>query len=79
MIRCVSILTWVAVLSGLVSAQQPARPQPVPAPSQVPSPPPPPAAPLIQQALLPVDPALRTGQLANGLRYYVRRNARPAN
>jgi zinc protease len=28
---------------------------------------------------LPVDTAVRTGQLANGLRYYIRRNARPAN
>jgi zinc protease len=29
--------------------------------------------------LLPVDPAVRTGQLANGMRYYIRRNARPAS
>lgn len=28
---------------------------------------------------LPVDSAVRTGQLANGLRSYIRRNARPAN
>ncbi len=28
---------------------------------------------------LPLDPAIVTGQLPNGLRYYVRRNARPAN
>ena len=28
---------------------------------------------------LPVDPAVRTGQLPNGLRYYIRRNVRPAN
>ena len=33
--------------------------------------------PLDQQ--LPVDGAVRTGQFANGLRYYIRRNARPAN
>jgi zinc protease len=28
---------------------------------------------------LPVDPAVRTGQLANGMRYYIRRNPLPAN
>ena len=28
---------------------------------------------------LPVDPAVRTGELPNGLRYYVRANAEPAN
>jgi zinc protease len=28
---------------------------------------------------LPVDPAVRTGQLANGMRYYIRRNTLPAN
>ena len=40
------------------------------------------AAPTSQLSLdqvLPVDPAVRTGQLPNGLRYYVRRNVRPAN
>lgn len=37
----------------------------------------PPALPLEQ--VLPVDPAVRTGQLANGMRYYIRRNVRPAN
>lgn len=29
--------------------------------------------------VLPVDPAVRTGELPNGLRYYIRRNVRPAN
>ena len=38
-----------------------------------------PAPSLALEQVLPVDPAVRTGQLANGLRYYVRRNARPAN
>ncbi len=28
---------------------------------------------------LPVDPAVRTGELANGMRYYIRRNTLPAN
>ncbi len=42
----------------------------------------PPAAPaqaLTVDQALPIDPAVRTGQLANGLRYYIRRNGRPAN
>jgi zinc protease len=38
-----------------------------------------PAQPLALDQVLPVDPAVRTGQLPNGLRYYIRRNARPAN
>jgi zinc protease len=37
-----------------------------------------PAPPLALDQVLPVDPAVRTGQLANGLRYYIRQNARPA-
>jgi zinc protease len=35
--------------------------------------------PLTVDQILPIDPAVRTGQLANGLRYYVRQNARPAS
>jgi zinc protease len=31
------------------------------------------------QDLLPLDPAVRTGTLSNGLTYYVRQNGRPAN
>jgi zinc protease len=38
-----------------------------------------PPQPLALEQVLPVDAAVRTGQLPNGLRYYVRRNARPAN
>src|SRR5215218_7601645 len=34
---------------------------------------------LTPEQVLPVDPAVRTGQLANGLKYYVRHNGRPAN
>jgi zinc protease len=37
----------------------------------------PPALTLTQT--LPVDPAVRVGQLPNGLRYYIRKNSRPAN
>ena len=28
---------------------------------------------------LPIDPAVKTGRLPNGLRYFIRQNARPAN
>ena len=28
---------------------------------------------------LPLDPAVKTGRLANGLTYFIRRNERPAN
>src|SRR5436190_4429507 len=31
------------------------------------------------QGTIPYDPAVRTGTLANGLKYYVRKNTRPAN
>jgi zinc protease len=37
-----------------------------------------PAALTLEQPL-PVDPAVRTGELPNGMRYYIRRNLRPAN
>jgi zinc protease len=43
---------------------------------------PPVAAPATTAALdagLPLDPAIRTGRLPNGLRYFVRQNGRPAN
>ena len=38
-----------------------------------------PAPAMSLEQVLPVDPAVRTGQLPNGLRYYIRRNTRPAN
>ena len=31
------------------------------------------------QDTIPFDPAVKTGTLSNGLKYYVRRNGRPAN
>lgn len=37
------------------------------------------AQPLTLAQPVPVDPAVRAGQLANGMRYYIRRNALPAN
>ena len=41
--------------------------------------PPPPASSVALTETLPLDPAIRSGRLANGLRYFVRQNARPAN
>ena len=38
-----------------------------------------PAQPMALEQVLPVDAAVRTGQLPNGLRYYIRQNARPAS
>jgi zinc protease len=38
-----------------------------------------PQPPLALDQVLPVDPAVRSGQLSNGMRYYLRRNVRPAN
>jgi zinc protease len=38
-----------------------------------------PAQPLAPEQMLPVDAAVTTGQLANGLRYYIRQNGRPAS
>ncbi len=40
---------------------------------------PPSAATAALTETLPLDPAIRSGRLANGLRYFVRQNARPAN
>ncbi len=48
--------------------------QTAPAPSQPPS-----AAPISLQDPIPFDAAVKTGTLPNGLKYYVRRNSRPAN
>jgi zinc protease len=48
-------------------AQVAAPPQSTPAPA------------LVLDQALPVDPAVRTGRLPNGLRYYIRQNRRPDN
>ncbi len=49
-------------------------------PAQAPPPPAAAAAPaeLALDRVLPVDPAVRTGQLANGLKFFIRNNGRPA-
>jgi zinc protease len=44
---------------------------------QAPVAPPPAAANLPETAALPLDPAVRTGKLPNGLTYFIRRNTRP--
>ena len=67
--RFVSLVVLFVSLVGFVAAGQVAPPQPAP----------PQAASLPLEQVLPVDPAVRTGQLANGMRYYLRRNVRPAN
>ena len=56
-----------------LTARQARAPQ-TPAPQQPAQP-----APLALTDKIPLDPAVHTGQLSNGLTYYVRRNARPAN
>ncbi|HTI38462.1 MAG TPA: insulinase family protein [Vicinamibacterales bacterium] len=62
-----AVLLFCTLSAAAVSAQQTA-----PAQTQ-------PAAPIPLQSPIPFDAAVKTGTLPNGLRYYVRRNARPAN
>ena len=61
---CAGIITSCATTQTEVETPQP----------QVPETPPPPAP-----KILPIDPAVRTGKLANGLRYVIRENKRPEN
>ena len=66
----VSILPIVfTLIAGAAHGQQTA-PEPQPAAQ---------AAPIPLQSPIPFDAAVKTGTLANGLKYYVRRNSRPAN
>ena len=58
-------LTFVAVPYAQVAAP-PASPQAKPIPPE-----------LALDRTLPVDPAVRTGRLPNGIRYFIRQNARP--
>lgn len=73
MIRLVSILALSAVCGGRVAQAMPEALQAVAAPATSAQP-----AMSLDQTL-PVDAAVRTGQLPNGIRYYIRRNSRPAN
>jgi zinc protease len=63
------ITTFVLASFAPLTARQAVAPQQA-APAQ---------APLPLSEKIPVDPAVQTGTLPNGLRYYVRRNARPAS
>jgi zinc protease len=63
------LTSFVAAIVGL-SAQGVATP---------PAPPAAQAQTLTVEQMLPVDPAVRTGQFANGMRYYIRQNGRPDN
>ena len=88
-LTCGLVLLCLPLLYGRLAAAQPAKPaqsvvlpaleQPAQTPVSVPSPPVVSAlaATLPESAKLPLDPAVRTGVLANGLTYFVRHNARP--
>jgi zinc protease len=67
-----AVLVTALVTSGLVplAARQVAAPRPAAQPAQ---------APLAPTDRIPLDPAVHTGTLPNGLTYYVRQNPRPAN
>jgi zinc protease len=64
-----AIPVLVALSAAAASGQPPAQATP---PAQS-------STPISLQAPIPFDAAVRTGTLPNGLTYYVRRNARPAN
>jgi zinc protease len=66
-------LTAVVAAALMVAGVTPTA-QGVPTPSPAPQVPPE----LALDRALPVDPAVRTGQLANGLRFFIRQNGRPA-
>ncbi len=67
-----AVLVTALVTSGLVplAARQAAAPRPAAQPAQTP---------LALADRIPLDPAVHTGTLPNGLTYYVRQNPRPAN
>src|SRR3954469_10354504 len=64
--RLLPLVTLFLTLAPVVRAQQTAAVQP-------------PARTFSPQDTIPFDPAVKTGTLPNGLKYYVRRNSRPAN
>jgi zinc protease len=72
-IKPIAVFLVVAAFAGVRASVTPEASQAAPAKPVAPQP----AIALDQQ--LPVDTAVRTGQLANGMRYYIRRNVRPAN
>ncbi len=70
--------TWAAVFGVVIVATSVVLGAQAPAPAQAGAPAAIPAD-LALDRPLPVDPAVRTGQLPNGLRYFIRQNGRPAN
>src|SRR3954467_923761 len=64
--RLLPLVTLFLTLAPLVRAQQTAADQP-------------PARTFSPQDTIPFDPAAKTGARRHGLKYYVRRNSRPAN
>jgi zinc protease len=64
------VLPLSLVLASLVAQQPAAQAPPRPAPAR---------AAIDLQALLPFDPAVRTGRLPNGLTFYIRHNERPVH
>ena len=81
-VSCV-LLLCVLFFGCALATDQHARPAPQAAPAAAPAPAPGPAiasqlaATIAESAKLPLDPAIRTGRLDNGLTWFVRRNARP--
>src|SRR4051812_21885038 len=69
-LRRAAFVTALVTLAGLpLAARQASAPQAAVAPPQ----------PVNLQQALPFDAAVKTGTLPNGLKYYVRKNSRPAN
>jgi len=81
-VSCV-LLLCVLFFGCALATDQYARPAPQAAPAAAPAPAPGPAiasqlaATIAESAKLPLDPAIRTGRLDNGLTWFVRRNVRP--
>src|SRR5437867_1545691 len=81
-VSCV-LLLCVLFFGCALATDQHARPAPQAAPAAAPAPAPGPAiasqlaATIAESAKLPLDPAIRTGRLDNGLTWFVRRNVRP--
>jgi zinc protease len=69
--HCLAAVTLAVVTSLDRPAAQVAAPPAPPAAA--------PAATAALEAALPLEPTIRSGRLANGLRYFVRQNGRPAN
>ena len=71
LLRIGAFVAALVVVAADAPLAQVAPPKPAPGPA--------PAATAALATTLPLDPAIRAGRLPNGLRYFVRRNGRPAN